>query len=233
MKERPSSSPAKPGAGSRSRKARKTSTTTVKKRSRSPSAERSSGGASLAVALGEAGIHATPSDFLTMVREALESLRTVSAPDPRGQLTATEEVALRRGGFETRRARRGEQRPLESTVASFVAMMDEAMSVAEAAKRLRVDQSRVRQLLAAGSLYGIKVHGEWRLPRFQFTPRGTVTGIQEVLREVPRDLHPVEVLGWLRNPDPDLEMGDQAVSPLEWLRSGGDPARASEVARDL
>jgi len=112
-------------------------------------------------------------------------------------------------------------------------MLDGAFSVAEAAKRLRVDQSRVRQLLSTGALYGVKLHGEWRLPAFQFTNRGVVPGIQQVLRELPDDLHPVEVLEWFRNPDPDLEIGENSVSPLDWLRSGGEPERVSAVARDL
>lgn len=130
-------------------------------------------------------------------------------------------------------SRRAEAQPLSRTVAVYVAMMDDALSVAEAAKRLRVDQSRIRQLLSNGSLYGLKVKGEWRLPRFQFTTRGLVPGIQQLLRALPEDLHPVEVLTWLSSPDPDLEVGEQSLSPLEWVRSGGDPERASVVARDL
>ena len=54
-----------------------------------------------------------------------------------------------------------------------------------------------------------------------------------MLRVVPEDLHPVEVWEWFRNPDPDLEIGEQIVSPLNWLSSGGEPQRASAVARDL
>jgi excisionase family DNA binding protein len=112
-------------------------------------------------------------------------------------------------------------------------MLDGALSVADAAKRLRVDRSRIRQLLSNSSLYGIKLRGEWRLPAFQFSKRGTVPGVQHVLRELPDDLHPVEVLEWFSNPDPDLEVGETSVSPLDWLRSGGDPERVSAVARDL
>jgi excisionase family DNA binding protein len=189
--------------------------------------------ASLRTALRDVGIDDSPSRFLELVRDAAESLRTAPSLDPGRQLSATEAEVLGRGGFSLKPARRGEARPLSKTVAAYVAMMDDALSVAEAAKRLRVDQSRIRQLLSNGSLYGLKVKGEWRLPRFQFTTRGLVPGVEQVLRALPDDLHPVEVLTWLGSPDPDLEVGERSLSPLEWLRSGGDPERASAVARDL
>ena len=31
----------------------------------------------------------------------------------------------------------------------------------------------------------------------------------------------------------DLEIVDQPVAPLAWLRSGGDPAAVAAIARDL
>jgi excisionase family DNA binding protein len=188
---------------------------------------------SLRAALAEAGIDASSSEFLRLVRDAVDSIRTVPALDPGEQLSTTEMEALERGGFDLSHPRRGEDGPLSGTVAAYVAMMDDALSVAEGAKRLRVDQSRIRQLLSNGSLFGVKVRGEWRLPRFQFTNRGVLRGIQEVLRAMPGGLHPVEVMKWLSNPDPDLEIGEQSLSPLDWLRSGGDPQRASDVAKDL
>ena len=187
----------------------------------------------LEATLREAGIEASPRAFMVMVVDAAESFRTVPAPDPGTQLSDGDVAALKRGGFALGPPREDEPEPISQTVAKYVAMLDGAFSVAEAAKRLRVDQSRVRQLLSTGALYGVKLHGEWRLPAFQFTNRGVVPGIQQVLRELPDDLHPVEVLEWFRNPDPDLEIGENSVSPLDWLRSGGEPERVSAVARDL
>jgi excisionase family DNA binding protein len=187
----------------------------------------------LAVTLREAGIRTAPGAFLDMVREALAGLRTKPAVDPRSQFSEAEVAALERGGFDLRPPGRAGQAVLARTAAEYVAMLDDALSVAQAAKRLRVDQSRIRQLLSNGSLYGVKVRGEWRLPTFQFTARGTVPGIQEPLRALPGDLHPIAVLEWFRNPDPDLEIEDDPVSPLDWLRSGGDPARVSAIAADL
>jgi len=187
----------------------------------------------LAAALREAGVETSPDAFLDMVREAVSAVRAARHVDPRAQLSAADVEVLERGGFDLAPPSRRAQSPAVRSVAEYVAMLQDALTVAQAAKRLRVDPSRVRQLLAAGSLYGIKVRGEWRLPSFQFTTRGTIQGVQEVLRELPDDLHPVEVLEWFHRPDPDLEIADVSVSPLAWLRSGGDPSRAGELARDL
>jgi len=185
------------------------------------------------VALREAGIRTDPAAFLDMVEDALATVRGTSKADPRTQLSAADAQALERGGFDLRPLGKGWQDPLARTAARYVAMLDDALTVAQAAKRLRVDQSRIRQLLSNGSLYGVKVRGEWRLPSFQFGTRGAVPGIQEALRDLPHDLHPVEVLEWFQQPDADLEIEERPVSPLEWLRSGGSPERVGEMARDL
>jgi len=52
---------------------------------------------------------------------------------------------------------------------------------------------------------------------------------------MPGDLHPVEVESWLTNPDPDLASGPdgKALSPREWLISGGSVDALLAVARDL
>ena len=111
-----------------------------------------------------------------------------------------------------------------------------ARPVAEAARLLGVDPSRVRQRLGERSLYGLKTPRGWRLPAFQFDldqPDRLVPGIGGVLAALPPDLHPVAVYNWLTLPDPDLAWGDEPVSPLDWLRSGGDPAVVAALAADL
>jgi hypothetical protein len=53
-----------------------------------------------------------------------------------------------------------------------------------------------------------------------------VRGIGEVLRRVDRSVHPVALLNWFTLPDPDLHLDEgeeRAVSPREWLLSGGSP----------
>jgi excisionase family DNA binding protein len=217
---------ATPKAGTGAMPARRTASARI-------SAQASVPTQALGATLREAGLQTAPSAFLDMVREALAAVRTRAAVDPRNQFSTAEVAALERGGFDLRSPGRKGQTVLARTAAEYVAMLADALSVPQAAKRLGVDQSRIRQLLSGGSLYGVKVRGEWRLPSFQFTAQGTVPGIQGALRALPGDLHPIAVLEWFRNPDPDLEIGDEPVSPLEWLRSGGDPARVGALAGDL
>jgi hypothetical protein len=40
----------------------------------------------------------------------------------------------------------------------------------------------------------------------------------------------VAIHAWLTRPDPDLEVDGTPVSPLDWLRSGHDPARVAGTA---
>ncbi len=49
-----------------------------------------------------------------------------------------------------------------------------------------------------------------------------IRGLDRVFAALPHDLHPVAVAGFLRTPHPDLTLGGRPVTPLEWLRSGGD-----------
>ncbi len=93
------------------------------------------------------------------------------------------------------------------------------LSVAQAARKLGIDESRMRHRLSERSLYGIKVRGTCGLPAFQFSADATMPGIEQVLPRVPADLHPVALLNWFTLPKPDLVVGEEEtpVSPRDWL----------------
>jgi hypothetical protein len=55
-----------------------------------------------------------------------------------------------------------------------MALLEESLTTAQAAKLLCVDVSRMRQRLRERSLFEIEYEGSWRLPRFP-TPRGVGT----------------------------------------------------------
>jgi excisionase family DNA binding protein len=119
---------------------------------------------------------------------------------------------------------------------AYSEILESALSVDQAAERLGVNGSRVRQRLADRSLYGIKHGGGWRLPAFQFGKRGLVPGLDEVLPALPKDLNVVAVVRWFGTPNPDLCTRDQderPLTPLEWLAQGHAPQAAAELARDL
>src|SRR5205814_8947442 len=99
--------------------------------------------------------------------------------------------------------------------------------VGEVAERLGVTRARVRQRALERSLLAVREGDEWRFPRLQFATgdggAAPIRGLPAVSMALPLDLHPVEAWRFLTEPNGHLELGDRAVSPLDWLRSGGAP----------
>ena len=125
--------------------------------------------------------------------------------------------------------------PLLQCQAQYMALLEESLSAADAAELLHVDVSRIRQRLRERSLFGIDHEGSWRLPRFQFGHRLVIPGLARVLKALPADLFPLDVVDWFALPDPDLQLnGDAApLSPREWLMSGRPAEPVIELARNL
>ena len=101
---------------------------------------------------------------------------------------------------------------------------------------LGTGESRVRQRLGEKTLYGVKAGNEIRLPAFQFEGGKEVPGIGEVLRHVDGSVHPVALSNWFTAPNQDLYLGEdeeRAVSPREWLLSGGAPEVLAPLAEVL
>ena len=169
-----------------------------------------------------------------MLLDVLAHMRPVPVvADPHHDLTAADAAALARGGFDLEASDHGRDDPLARTAAAYTALLATALTVAGAAALLGVDASRVRQRLAARTLYGIKTRGGWRLPRFQFQAGRQLPGIETVLPYLDPGLHPVAVAGWFERPNVDLLVDDEPVSPRDWLRSGGAPAVVAELAAAL
>lgn len=102
-----------------------------------------------------------------------------------------------------------------------------AFSADEVATGLGISSSRVRQKRLAGELWAIPDGQTWLFPVLQFEtgvnggPTRQVRGLDQVFKALPADLHPVAVAGFLRTPQLDL-FHDRPMSPVEWLRDGGD-----------
>ncbi len=147
-------------------------------------------------------------------------------------LSRTEIEALRSVGLSTERWKTGERTdPLAQSIADYMALLDTSLTTSQAAKYLKVDPSRIRQRVRAGSLYGVEYDGEKRLPRFQFERRHILPGLAEVLAELPANLSPIDVAEWFLSPNPDLEVEEQPVSPREWLLSGRSVEHVVSLAR--
>ncbi|WP_345340858.1 DNA-binding protein, partial [Rhodococcus olei] len=149
-------------------------------------------------------------------------LRALSdATHPASGLSASDAALLDAGGAP--------QSPvaLAAAVADRQARMREllksALTVEQAAERLGVSTSRVRQRAGDRSLWSIKRAHRLLLPAIQFTERGQIPGLDVVLTELPEDVQPLSVLGLLTTPQPDLRLDDAEVSIIDWLTSGGAP----------
>jgi hypothetical protein len=113
-----------------------------------------------------------------------------------------------------------------------------AFTADEVATGLGVGASRVRQKRLAGELWALPDGQSWVFPVLQFEtasdsrPVRQIRGLDQVLKALPADLHPVAVAGFLRSPQPGLFQG-RAMTPVEWLREGGDVAQAITAAINL
>jgi hypothetical protein len=148
-------------------------------------------------------------------------------------LTLDEQRALESGGVPI-----GGQlafRPLAVRAAKYHAILTGSLNAEQAAKRLGVSTGRVRQRLLADppTLYGIRDGNVWRLPAFQFASKGLVPNVDRVISHLDRELDPVAVENWFRQPHIDLEQDGHLVSPLDWLAQGRSVQPVAELAENL
>jgi hypothetical protein len=186
------------------------------------------------------GIAVRSGELDAMLEEAVSRLpRTLYGPDPRAELTGPELDTLQRGGFPVQPCDLGTEDPLARTTAEYAALLKSSLTTGAFARRLGVDQSRIRQRLGAKppTVYGIRLESGWVLPEFQLEGDGLVPGIGEVVASLDPDLHPVAVFRWFTTPNPDLIVegpGDgRTVSPRDWLRLGFAPRVVAEMASAL
>jgi hypothetical protein len=73
------------------------------------------------------------------------------------------------------------------------------------------------------------------LPRFQFERRLVIPGLAQVLKSLPPDLFPLDIVDWFVLPDPDLQLDSDTapLNPREWLLSGRPIEAVVTLARDI
>ena len=192
----------------------------------------------------------TPASLNAALRQVLDSMPTMLYGEPSRELTVAEREVLVEGGVRLNAEPEGD--PLAATTAQFAALVSTSLTTKEAAARLGMPESRVRQMIARRTLYSVLLDNRRHIPAFQFAQRGgstretgpsrssadgsLVANITKVNAALPEDLHPVEVQAWYTQPHADLFIGDDMdarVSPLDWLRSGGDVNKVAQLARWL
>lgn len=169
-------------------------------------------------------------DDLADLVEASLARTTAPAPAPARDLSEPEARVLTDAGVDFSPLTDGESDAALAGAGAYLRMLANGDSVAEAAARLRVSSSRVRQMLADRAVYGVRdgTRG-WRIPSWQFAGSRAVPGIAKVIRALDPELHPLSVQGFMSSPKAELSGSD----PIGWLRSGGDPAPVVALASDL
>jgi excisionase family DNA binding protein len=168
-----------------------------------------------------------------IVVEALEELRVqgwlTDAPSP---LADAESAFLTtHGGVRDNR-----EALVRSRVASRVRAEEvdrETMTVDQAAELMGVSASRVRHRLGDGSIYAYPSTGRGvarRIPDWQFHAHRPIPHLASVLAELPDNYRPTEIRDFVFRADVDDPSRDSTIPLLEWLRDGGDPEPARELA---
>jgi hypothetical protein len=153
--------------------------------------------------------------------------------DPTDYFGGHQQSALRKLGATLTPLQAGELGPIAGVAVAHAELVARSLTVAETAKRLGVDTSRVRQRIYARSLYAFKHRGAWRIPAFQLRRRKIVPGLDAAVSALSPALHPVAVSRWFTTPNPDLVIDDWTVAPIGWLAAGGVPEIVASLAGSI
>ncbi|GAB2655332.1 hypothetical protein ABI214_08480 [Prescottella soli] len=115
----------------------------------------------------------------------------------------------------------------------MVELVRSALSIDDAADRLGVTPARVRQRLAAGTLWAFDSGRSRLLPPAQFTDTGEVPHLDKLTPLIGKDLHPLSVQALLTRPQPSLIAEGRTVSIVAWLTGSAGTAADIERAADV
>lgn len=104
-----------------------------------------------------------------------------------------------------------------------------SLPIDTAADRLGVTPARVRQRLAAGTLWAFDSGRIRLLPPAQFTDTGAVPHLDKVVPLIAKDWHPLTVQALLSEPQPSLTVDGRPVSIVEWLT--GSAGTVSDITQ--
>lgn len=150
--------------------------------------------------------------------------------------TAEEQALVRHGGVhpDSLAAVDAGQRELLGQTQDLAGLIATSKTVDQVARAYGVDASRIRHRVRDGALYGARVGRSLRLPDWQFIADGQpLPGLRSILAALPNGLHPLDVAGFMSTPQPELEVSELAVTPRDWLASGGSSDAVTALAGEL
>lgn len=125
------------------------------------------------------------------------------------------------------------QQQATDVAAQFIALLATAIPVADAAPRIGVSRSRMQQMISSRDVWAVRRGTRWAVPAVQFDGDTLLPGWAIVARALPEAAHPLEILGFLTTPQPELTLDGRPQSVRDWLRSGGSPLAAEPLAAGL
>ena len=167
--------------------------------------------------------------FVTTLEHALDSMDIGIEDSDQGGLTEAE-VRLLKHGFEMPFVDPRARAALEQA-----AMVATSVSVEDMAGRMNWNVSQVHKQIDRNGLLAFREADGYRIPVFQFAEdEKLVPHLSDVLPELIPNVHPVGVLHWFTEPNPDLVCDATAydpVSPRDWLMRGLPPEPVRELAK--
>ncbi len=156
---------------------------------------------------------------------------------PQQALSAGELAALDAVGFgPVKNMAKRAERARERSLGAFFNLVANSDNTRGVAKRLGVDESRIRQRIRERSLLAIDVDGEHKIPMVQFERDREIPGLKAVLAALPSGLPALAFASWFVSPKHELAQDDDdatGLSPRDWLLTVGDPEPVVAMARDL
>jgi hypothetical protein len=114
-----------------------------------------------------------------------------------------------------------------SEIQSFLSPLLATMSLEGASGYLGLDEAQLRAEIAAGRLHAVEISDRLRFPTWQFSighAQRLIPGLQEILAAVPSDWSWISLAALMATPQQDL-VGEDRMTPAEWLRHGFSSAR--------
>jgi hypothetical protein len=123
-------------------------------------------------------------------------------------------------------------RAVLDTAAHFAVILETALPIVVAARKLGVNPARLKERIRERTLIAVDVSArEWLLPNFQFTTSGELRGLRSVVRTIRPGASIIAVVSFFTSPQADLENDEgESMTPVAWLASGRDPNAVRSLA---
>jgi len=104
----------------------------------------------------------TPEKLNEALAQAIDQMHKSLYGESAAELTAAEASVLQAGGFGLNEST--DHDSLAKTATVFATMLNTSLTTKEAAKRLGVQATRIRQMLKERTLYGFHINHHWQIP---------------------------------------------------------------------